>query len=487
MFDIRLAEETDNPLYIRLYHYIRQLIESGSLLSGTKLPSIRALREQSGLSRTTVETAYHMLLEEGFAQSKPRSGIFVSGHSGRDSGMRPAKLGVSEPAVPDTSEQHTSVSLDGGSLIDFNMLNVDRGTFPAAAWRSAVSDALTLHSESLHQYGDPQGEYGLRASIAQYLSRSRGVNCTPEQIVIGSGIASSIHLLARLLPDLSAVAVEQAGIAQVREKFQQHGFLLAALPFAPEQQWAEELTSRDIRAVYVTPSHRPTGQPLTYPLRRQLLDWAQRNDGYIIEDDYDGEFYYSGRTIPSLQGLDDGGTVIYTGTFSKSFTPALRMGYTVLPASLLSKLNDLRPILAPPSRIDQWAMELFISRGHWYRHIRRMRSVYRRKHNRMTELIRACWPDQVHINGDHAAGLHVELTVYASCGASRLIELAANAGVRVYGPQDAYPPPGPINSGDSQDSALLYLGFGSVTEAEMERGIQRLALAWLPVWSDSAR
>ncbi|GFN34051.1 MocR-like pyridoxine biosynthesis transcription factor PdxR [Paenibacillus xylaniclasticus] len=483
MFDIRLTEGTEHPLYIQLYQYIRQLIESGALQNGSKLPSIRALREQSGLSRTTIETAYHMLLEEGTIYSKPRSGIYVSSGSGTESAYQIPSLTVNGSAIASPAHAYTErphTALDD-AVIDFNMLTVDRGTFPAAAWRSAASDALTLYSENLQQYGDPQGEYGLRASIAQYLNRSRRVLCTPEQIVVGSGISSNLQLLARLLPDVSVIAVEREGIAQVRKKLQQHGFRLTAIPMVREVPWAAELTSQDIRAVYVTPSHRPAGQPLTYPLRCQLLDWAKQNNGYVIEDDYDGEFHYSGRTVPSLQSMDDAGTVIYLGTFSKSFTPALRMGYVVLPAPLLSKLKELEQVLSPPSRIDQWAMELFMKRGHWYRHIRRMRTVYKRKHSKLSELIHTYWPGRVHINGD-CAGLHLEITVQTSYSARQLVDLAARAGILIYHQQDVEERTAAANSKDHQGEPRLYLGFGGLSAAEMTQGIQRLARAWSHIW-----
>ncbi|MDQ8738040.1 PLP-dependent aminotransferase family protein [Paenibacillus sp. LHD-38] len=363
--ELLLPRDDHLPLYLTLYQHIRGLIQDGALQDGTKLPSIRSLREQTKLSKTTIETAYHMLLEEGFVYSKPRAGLFVI-HPQAAPGAK------TKPAKPSNIEhipahRHADpLPLHNEKVIDFSLLAVDGDSFPLRPWKSVLHDALSLHISSVHQYGDPQGEYGLRLQLAHYLKRARGVNCLPEQIVIGSSFTYSTQILAKLLGGGGKIAVEAAGIAQVGAIFAQNGFDAVPVPFHNQELLAAELPKKDIQALYVTPSHRPSASPLPYATRQLLLNWAVTNSAFIIEDDYDGEFRYSGKTIPSLQSLDDHGSVIYIGTYSKAFTPALRLNYMVVPLQLTAKLQSIHYALSSPSRIDQWAMQLFMERGHWF-------------------------------------------------------------------------------------------------------------------------
>ncbi|WP_219641316.1 PLP-dependent aminotransferase family protein [Cohnella sp. CFH 77786] len=459
MIDLKLTVEDDGPLYMQLYRRIRGLILSGDLQDGLKMPSKRLLCDQLSLSKTTVETAYGMLLEEGFLHSKPRSGLFV---------VNPEPIGKAA-AQQDVSSSFKDVR-SSDHAIDFSLLAVDGDSFPVRLWRAALAESLSLNANAVHQYGDPKGDLSLRVSLAQYLRTSREVSCEPEQIVIGTGISYSVFLLSRILEGITSIAMEENGIAQVKEIFDHHRFHVIPVPLEENELTVNELASRNIRAVYVTPSHRPSGSPMPYSTRQQLLNWAYRLDGYIIEDDYDGEFRYAGKTIPSLQGLDQKGVVIYMGTFSKAFTPALRMNYMVLPVHLAEKLHSKGQILSHPSRPEQWAMQWFMERGHWYRHIRRMRHLYGKKREKLVQTVNAHFPNYVQINGD-SAGLHIEMRVKTDRTAEKLIELAAAEGVRVYGAQNER-----VNR--SSGNPKIYLGFGGVNERDMERGVRLLKAAW---------
>jgi len=465
--DINLSEEEKGPVYLVLYRHLRGLIQSGVLEDATKLPSIRSLREQTKLSKTTIETAYHMLLEEGYVLSKPRAGLFVI-----QSQLKPAALEFSKEFSEEPSRLHrhsSPIPMHIGSVVDFSLLAVDGESFPIRAWKSVLHEALSLHANYVHQYGDPRGEYDLRLQLSYYLKRSRGVNCTPEQIIIGSGFSYSTQILSRLLNGVSTIAVEEAGIAQVRATFQQHSFNVAPVPINDKEHLIAQLENKSIRILYVTPSHRPTGSPLPFSTRQMLLSWASTNNAYIIEDDYDGEFRYSGRTIPSLQGLDHQGHVIYIGTFSKAFTPALRMNYMVVPTQLLGNLQSIEHTLTSPSRIDQWAMQLFMERGHWYRHVRKVRNLYRKKRAKLIHFIDIYLSEYVQVHGE-SAGMHVEIAVQTTCSAEVLIKLAAAEDVYVYASQDASILPDRVPK--------LYLGFGGLNERDMERGVRLLAKAW---------
>ncbi|AZN39833.1 PLP-dependent aminotransferase family protein [Paenibacillus albus] len=435
-----------------------------------KLPSIRSLGRQLNISKTTIETAYHLLLEEGYVISKERAGLvvvnpYLAGTSiPTNSFVRPIQ--VTEPVAKDHADKEQN-------YIDFSLLTIDGDSFPLRIWKSILGESLTLHNQSLHEYGDPQGEYSLRESLAQYLRHSRGVVCSPEQIVIGTGISSSIHLLSRLLGENLHIGIEKPGIAQVRTIFTQNRFHIVPFSMDSNGELEHELTGNKIRLLYVTPSHRPTGEPLPYVMRQQMLQWASSNGGYIIEDDYDGELRLSGKPIPSLQGLDKNGVVIYMGTFSKVFTPSLRMNYMVLPQLLLEKLHALSQVYSCPSTMNQWAMQLFMSRGHWYRHLRRMRKIYRLKHEALIRFIRSHMPDSVAVNSS-GSGLHIELSITADVSAEQLIELARQEGVLVYSSQDAQ-----LRS--ARGNPKIYLGFGGIKEKEMERGVQLLREAWSAV------
>lgn len=457
--ELYVAFQGDEPLYAQVYKHIRTLIQDGAIVGGTKLPSVRSLKRQLNISKTTVETAYQMLLEEGYVYSKNRSGLIVVN-------LHPAKTRRqrSATAAPIEAREHPSE----GEFIDFSLLTIDGDSFPLRQWKTVMGEALSLHAGAVHRYGDVRGEYELRESVAQYLRNSRGVVCDPSQIIIGTGITYSLQLLSRLFGDRVNVGIEEHGIAQVRAYFADHRFHIVPYSLEEDGQWGDAF-----RILYATPSHRPSGDPMPYLQRQQLLLWAYVNQGYIIEDDYDGELRLSGNPIPSLQSMDKHGAVIYIGTFSKMFTPSLRLNYMVLPPELLAKLQSLEHTLSAPSRMDQWAMQLFISRGHWFRHIRRMRRIYRLKLETLVRLIRSHMPDTVWI-GSSGSGLHIELSVMTEASADTLIALAREEGVLVYGSPDPH-----IRS--IGGNPKIYLGFGGVSESEMQLGVQALRRAWSAV------
>ncbi|NOU67787.1 aminotransferase class I/II-fold pyridoxal phosphate-dependent enzyme [Paenibacillus sp. LMG 31461] len=448
---------------MQLYTYIRSLIQDGAIQDGAKLPSIRSLKRQLNISKTTIETAYHMLLEEGYVFSKQRSGLIVVNPHLLQSPNQSSSI-----KQADTVPSLTQVGIE--DLIDFSLLTVDGDSFPIRIWKSIMGESLSMNCQFIHEYGESQGEYSLRESISIYLRNSRGVTCSPEQIVIGSGISYSVQLLSRLIGERSLIGIEKHGIAQVRQVFSQNNFHLIPISIYDDELFEKEIKENKINVLYVTPSHRPMGSPMPFANRQQMLQWAIKNNGYIIEDDYDGELRLTGKPVPSLQGLDKDGVVIYIGTFSKVFTPAIRLNYMVLPQSLLEKLQSLDTILSGPSRIDQWAMQLFISRGHWYRHLRRMRKIYRLKHDFLVQLLQRHMPGTVRVEFS-GSGLHLEMTIRTKLSTEKLIELARNEGVVVYGSQDAL-----LHT--DQGEVKIYLGFGGIQERDMERGILLLKKAW---------
>jgi GntR family transcriptional regulator / MocR family aminotransferase len=473
MFDILLPDQDDRPLYQQLYLQIRDQIKSGSIANGMRLPSVRALQLQLNISKTPIETAYQMLTAEGYVDSRPRSGLYVENSHKHLTAVIDAEDNDSQGKIASNIPKPTPVLHT--KLIDFDPTVLAQHTFPARTWSKTLKEALENHLDMIGKYGNAQGEYELRLAVADYLRTSRGVNCLAEQIIIGSGMAYSIGIVTKLLRDIHRVAIEEPGYNLVRDQFALNGCKIIPIPLDDKGLSLKDLEASAAQMVYVTPSHQfPTGSIMPYPERERLLKWAIARNAYIIEDDYDGEFRYLGKPIPSLQGLDTHGRVIYIGTFSKSLTPALRMNYMILPPKLIAQLSTMpHEVVFAPSRLEQWAMQSFIEQGHWYRHIRRVRNLYRKKHHHLIELIHAHLGNHVEITGQNA-GLHIQLAVKMLQTPEELVTSAARAGVKVYDFRKMWIHP----KRHSAEYPKVYLGFAGLSLADMETGIRLLQKAW---------
>lgn len=472
MFDILLPAQNDQPIYLQIYHQLRGQIRRGEISDGIRLPSVRALQLQLNISKTPIETAYQMLTAEGYAVSKSRSGIYAATpYKHSTSALSSSNVDENQGAV------HTRhpVSTYEASLIDFDPTSPDHEIFPLRIWNKMLKSVLEDHAGMIGKYGNAQGEPALRSVVADYLKNSRGAACTPDQIVIGTGMAYSIGILAKLITGMRQVAFEEPGYNLVRDQFQLNGWEVVPIPVDERGISLEVLEGSTAQAVYVTPSHQfPTGGIIPYPERERLLNWASARNAFIIEDDYDGEFRYLGKPIPSLQGLDSQGRVIYIGTFSKTFSPALRMNYMVLPPNLADRLAAMpHEMLFAPSRIEQWTMQRFMEQGHWYRHLRRVRNLYRKKHQHLIELIQTYLGSRVEITGQNA-GLHIQLSVKQHRSSEELVGLAAEAGVKVYDFRKMWLMP------EASEYPKLYLGFASLSLSSMDKGVRLLKKAWFP-------
>ncbi|KYP79264.1 PLP-dependent aminotransferase family protein [Ferroacidibacillus organovorans] len=468
MFDLafHVSNETKRPYYRQLYWFMRTEIEAGRIAVGTKLPSIRELAASLQTSKTTVESAYQQLLAEGYITSKSRTGFFSL--APEETFMAPSRK---QTFTAQSSTNETACRIE----IDFHPAHTDTSQFPTTTWRKLFNEVWNKMDNELLLFGDPLGEGGLRQQIAEYLQQSRGVRCTPDQIVIGSGLHSSIQLLSQLLNnDEKVLAMEDPGYIKARSWFNRLSVPVIPIELEDDGLSMEGLQRSQANLVYVTPSHQfPKGMVMSYTKRKQLLQWASAQNRIIIEDDYDGEFRYTEKPIPSLQGLDMNDTVVYIGTFSKSLSSALRMNYMVLPIQLLNRLMDLRLPLDPAvSRSLQAVMERFMKLGHWETHLRRMRRVYRRKHEVLVESLRAEFGSSIVLIG-YGAGLHVSVTLVDHPWSEvELIESAESVGVRVYN----FPPS--REHADSH-SPTLYLGFGGLTPEQIHDGVRRLREVWL--------
>ncbi|MBE1557161.1 PLP-dependent aminotransferase family protein [Sporosarcina limicola] len=460
MLVIQLDKSTDTPLYEQIYDQIQMDISDGKLPVGMKLPSKRKLGEFLAVSQTTIELAYAQLVAEGFISSKPKKGFYVQA--------------IEELAYVQPVEiKNKSVNqVDEDVAIDFAPGKIDTESFPFTHWRKCAKDIMDNSSQHLLLLGHPHGDFELRQEIARYLYHSRGVDCTPEQIIVGSGTEQLMPLVIRILGTDAKYAIEDPGYPLTHHVFYHNNREVFPIAVDDEGMDVQSLQRSGATVAYVTPSHQfPTGTVLSAARRTALLNWASSQDEhFIIEDDYDSEFRYTGRPIPSLQGMDKGGNVIYLSTFSKSLMPSLRIAYMVLPPVLLDRYEKaFIHYSSTVPRLDQHILARFMADGHFSRHLNRMRKIYKHKLLILTEALLSYAPD-ISFSGDEA-GMHINVNVHTDVCEELLTEAARKAGIRVYG-LNGYRTT-PI---DSDPSFLI--GFGGLSVDEISKLIDKLMKTW---------
>lgn len=468
MYDmtIRLRTDSDKCLYQQIYEHIRQEIREGKLLAGERLPSTRSLAEYLQVARSTVDYAYDQLLSEGYIEAKPYKGYFVCRLEGIFT-MEQWEMTEPEVVRPDSQEDGTQVQ------VDFSPYGIDMTGFPFGVWKRITKNILNDSNSELFAQGEPQGDYDLRMTISRYLHSSRGVNCRPEQIIVGAGNDYLLLLLEKILGRHVGIAMENPTYKRAYRIFQSFAYRIYTVDMDDKGMRADRLSGLPVRAAYVMPSHQyPTGAVMTIGRRAELLRWAEKEpDRYLIEDDYDSEFRYRGKPIPSLQSSDKRGKVIYIGTFSKAIAPAIRVSYMVLPESLLEVYRrDCSFYSCTVSRIDQRILNEFIRDGYFERHLNKMRMHYRAKHDLLLAELEP-FKKAFTISGEDA-GLHLLLTARGAVTEAQLLSAATEAGVKVYGMSEN------MVETDAPKATIL-LGFGSVSEPEMKEGLHRLQKAWL--------
>ena len=415
--DLLLQESTNNePLYLRVYTYYKELIASGKMAAGAKLPSIRRCAQELEVSRTTVEVAYLQLAAEGYVVAKPQSGFYAS------SLEYPLEPG--EPQVHPRSHQAAP-----DIRYDFASASVDAESFDFALWRRYIKSALRADGRLL-TYGEPQGEPDLRAALCSYVAKSRNVVCSPEQIVVGAGVQSLLHILCGLMEERPPVGFWNNAFAQGRAVFEDHGF-----PVQHYVQGRDEfaaLERDDIRLLYISPSHMDAmGNVMPVTQRLKLLQIARRSGCLVLEDDYDSEFRYFTHPVPSLQGLDGGQSVIYMSTFSKLLLPSLRLSFMVLPTCLMEAYERKgRLYNQTASKAEQIALCQFIRDGHLSSQIRKARKLYMNKSRALCEAARCAFGGRAKVEVC-ASGLMVRLEMESTEPIQTLLLRAQAAGISV--------------------------------------------------------
>ncbi|MEZ3428637.1 MAG: PLP-dependent aminotransferase family protein [Lachnospiraceae bacterium] len=472
MYDMTIALKSDGSkhLYEQIYEHIREEIKGGKLLSGERLPSTRALAEYLQISRSTVDFAYEQLVSEGYIEAKPHRGFFVCVLEELPEGNKQEKTSMQE------REKRLPEAEESTVMYDFSPNGLDMSAFPFGVWKRITKNILTQGNEELFALGEPQGDYDLRQTIGRYLHSARGVNCTPKQIVVGAGNDYLLIILEKLLGRRAGIAMENPTYKRAFRIFQSFGYGIEIVGMDKNGMKAEELYGKQVKAAYVMPSHQyPCGITMPIGRRMELLKWAgEEEDRYLIEDDYDSEFRYKGKPIPSLQGADTGGNVIYIGTFSKAIAPAIRVSYMVLPPCLLQRYRkECYFYSSTVSRIDQRILNEFIKDGYFERYLNKTRKIYREKHDLLLQELKP-FLKRFQITGEDA-GLHLLLSLQdGSASEQELVRRAKENGVRVYAFSDAL-----VAESEKAENPTVILGYGGLSKEQILEGIARLKQVWL--------
>lgn len=480
---VELRDQPGVPAYQRLAEAIRDGILDGRFRPGEKLPPTRALAASLRLARNTVLDAYEQLLAEGYLTARHGSGTFVAPDL-PDRSFRaasPPRPAASPPASMDGNlssfgarvvEGEAPVQMLRGestSPYEFRYGTPALEEFPIDAWRKLTKRVLDYPPRELLGYGPTEGLPSLREALARYLQRARGVRCTAEQVTIVNGSQQALDLAARVLIDPGdGVVMEEPCYPGARAVFAANGGHVVPVRCDGAGIDVSAMPPK-ARLAYVTPSHQfPSGAVMSATRRLDLLEWAREADAIIIEDDYDSEFRYEGRPLAALQGLDDAGRVIYTGTLSKVLLPALRLGYMVAPPQLQPAISGTKWLTdRHVALLYQAVLALFIEEGHFERHLRRMRKVYEQRREALMAAFDKHFADRASVTGTES-GMHVLVHIADIGEPDAFIERAAAQGVGIYSARQYYtldPPAG----------ATFLMGYSSITLEGIREGIRLLA------------
>ncbi len=450
------------PLYEQLYESLAAEMRSGAIPAGTRMPGKRRLAAELSVSVNTVDAAYQILATEGYMEPRERSGFYVQEYLALPT--RPEEVPPPVSAAPPEAAEPPV-------RFDLSTRGVDPGLFPFRTW-ARLQKALLYSSPQLLTHGDAQGDVELRQALADYLEEYRGVQCRAEQVVVRAGLEYLLGLLAPLLP--GPAAVENPGYPRARRVLENNGVSCCCLPVDEGGLSLDALDRSGAAVCYVTPSHQfPTGVTMPAGRRAELLHWASRRPGerYIIEDDYDSEFRFDTRPLPSLQGMAGAdGPVVYLSTCSRSLAPSIRIAYMVLPVQLLPAWRAAyRLYSSPVSRFEQQTLARFINEGYFTRHLARERVAYKARRDALVRALNTAFaPGELRFSGLHT-GLHL-LAALRDAPPDAALRAAAEAeGVRLSLLSD-YDLTGTAHSA----AGTLVLGYGSLPDADCAAAGERL-------------
>ncbi|GAA3406056.1 PLP-dependent aminotransferase family protein [Paenibacillus hodogayensis] len=453
------------PLTAQVYGQMRSRILRQELAEGERLPSSRELATRIGVSRNVVLEAYERLAAEGFVEGRPQSGTYVA-------------PGSSFERHKETERKNAFSAVAGtgsgveDAAIDFRAAHPAADYFPRTVWGRLAKEVCLDAPERVFGYTRAEGVPELRSVLARYLLQARGVRCHPDQIVITSGATQALHLITELLSGQTSgcVAVEDPVTDEMRAIFTYAGSTVLPVPVDDKGMIPEELPANEKPDfIFVIPSHQfPLGGTMPIQRRIQLLEYARLRDCYIVEDDYDSEFTYEGTAVHSMQGLEPE-RVVYVGTFSKILSPALRIGYAVLPERLIPEYRRLKWFAdRHTSALEQLILARFMEEGYFERHIRRMKKIYRQRREALVRSLRQELP-QAKILGQ-SAGMHLVVELPDTRFTRELLEGIRAEGVQVYAVEHYALRPG-------RHERQIVMGYGGLTAELIREGVVRLRRA----------
>ena len=454
---LELNNNSSTPLYVQLYQSIKSDITTGAIKAGERLPSLRSLSQSLGISITTVQLAYNQLLVEGYTVSRPQSGYYVSQtfHAGPGFSSS-ADISIAKNFSEDKDD---SPYIHDSCCFDFNK------------WKKCSSAVFNQYADRLLYESDPQGEKILRSEISKYLYSSRGVKCSPKQIVIGAGTQQITGQLCRILDklEISHVSLESPGYLPVQNMFRDNGFAISHIPVRKDGIDISRLPVNISSAVYVSPSNQfPTGAVMPAGRRYQLLEWAKTNDSIIIEDDYDSELRYFGKPVPALQSLDSTDSVVYLGSFSSTLFPAIKISYMVLPPAIIGIFDQIRGRYTQTcSKAEQLTLALFMEKGFYNTGIKKLRNLYSQKLQASLLALSRYGHGKVKAV-DTQSGINLILRIRSSKNAEELCSIAKSIGVHMV----------PVADISDQETSALIFYYNSIPLKEIDGIVKALMSLW---------
>lgn len=453
-------------LYEHLYACLKHDIQMGKLAPDEKLPSKRSFAAHLGVSVITVENAYGQLVDEGYLYSLPKRGYYVAK-------IAPEILHVPHKALKSFSEQRSGQGQNALEIFaDFSSNQLPPENFPFTIWSRVLRETLLEKQVELMQSTPVSGAEELRRAIVGHLQSFRNMMVSPEQIVIGAGTEYLYSLVVRLLGSKQIFALEDPGYAQVSRIYTGCGATCRYLPLDADGMSIDALRQSDATVAHISPSHHfPTGIVMPIARRYALLAWATEDQQrYILEDDYDSEFRFVGRPIPTLFSIDAASKVIYLNTFSKTLTPTIRISYMVLPPELVEPFHEKLSFLAcPVSNFEQYTLARFIEAGYFEKHLTRMRTQYRKKRDLLVRCIKQSALKARARIIEQSSGLHFLLQLQTEVSDAELKMRLFDAGIKVKFLSDYFHTP-------RRDAAhILLLNYSSIAQEKIPEAVQTLA------------
>lgn len=454
--------QKDRLLYEQIYEFYKESILTRKLAYRYKLPSHRTLAKELGVGINTVLKAYEQLTIEGYVSNEHRKGLFVTMIDNKEWQIQSAKKAVVTKRL---------IAKNPSPTYKTSMQLVDENHFPIKQWRKCSNWALDKVS---FQYQEYEGVDPLKQPLIDYLLNYRGVHATPERLLVGSGTSVMIFWLAFIMrKSRSKIIVEEPCYPRSRTPFLEFDYQVKPVTVGTEGIDLKALSKEKADLLYLTPSHQyPTGGAIPVSHRLQILSWAKKNNAYIIEDDFDCEFRYKTKLMPSLQGLDQSDRVIYAGTFSSALMPSLRVAYLVLPENFDVDHQAHRYLISTVPYFTRKTLAWFMEEGYWERHLKKMRIIYKKKYDTCVEALTKLPPNRIHFNNT-PSGLNILLRINTRLSEREVINRALDQGILLTAAGEFYQ-----NKSNRPKHPEVLFEFGSIPQDQIERVVAKLSAAW---------